>query len=181
MKSEILGTLNPTVGFEKQQISRINLTFAIDKRDSPEHEIQLLDIQISNLVQSLIENELLVLNEKRNRRFYTEFRMILHRLYEDSTQILHRFHSESTQILRKFYTDSTQSLHRFYKNSTQILHRVCMILLSLQKLYTLRFLINVLDQIRVLARYFVKINKHTAPNKHIGIKLLAQKYNFLWI
>ena len=111
MKSEILGTLNPTVGFEKQQIGRMNLTFAIDKKDSPEHEIQLLDIQISNLVQSLIENELLVLNEKRNRRFYTEFRMILHRLYEDSTQILHRFHSESTQILQKFYTDSTQSLH----------------------------------------------------------------------
>ena len=111
MKNEILGTLNPTVGFEKQQIGRMNLTFAIDKKDSPEHEIQLLDIQISNLVQSLIENELLVLNEKRNRRFYTEFRMILHRLYEDSTQILHRFHSESTQILRKFYTDSTQSLH----------------------------------------------------------------------
>ena len=111
MKSEIFGTLNPTVGFEKQQIGRMNLTFAIDKKDSPEHEIQLLDIQISNLVQSLIENELLVLNEKRNRRFYTEFRMILHRLYEDSTQILHRFHSESTQILRKFYTDSTQSLH----------------------------------------------------------------------
>ena len=111
MKSEILGTLNPTVGFEKQQIGRMNLTFSIDKKDSPEHEIQLLDIQISNLVQSLIENELLVLNEKRNRRFYTEFRMILHRLYEDSTQILHRFHSESTQILQKFYTDSTQSLH----------------------------------------------------------------------
>ena len=111
MKNEILGTLNPTVGFEKQQIGRMNLTFAIDKKDSPEHEIQLLDIQISNLVQSLIENELLVLNEKRNRRFYTEFRMILHRLYKDSTQILHRFHSESTQILQKFYTDSTQSLH----------------------------------------------------------------------
>ena len=111
MKSEILGTLNPTVGFEKQQIGRMNLTFAIDKKDSPEHEIQLLDLQISNLVQSLIENELLVLNEKRNRRFYTEFRLILHRLYEDSTQILHRFHSESTQILQKFYTDSTQSLH----------------------------------------------------------------------
>ena len=100
MKNEILGTLNPTVGFEKQQIGRMNLTFAIDKKDSPEHEIQLLDIQISNLVQSLIENELLVLNEKRNRQFYTEFRMILHRLYGDSTQILHRFHSESTQILR---------------------------------------------------------------------------------
>ena len=111
MKNEILGTLNPTVGFEKQQIGRMNLTFVIDKKDSQEHEIQLLDIQISNLVQSLIENELLVLNEKRNRRFYTEFRMILHRLYEDSTQILHRFHSESTQILQKFYTDSTQSLH----------------------------------------------------------------------
>ena len=111
MKNKILGTLNPTVGFEKQQIGRMNLTFAIDKKDSPEHEIQLLDIQISNLVQSLIENELLVLNEKRNCRFYTEFRMILHRLYEDSTQILHRFHSESTQILQKFYTDSTQSLH----------------------------------------------------------------------
>ena len=39
--------------------------------------------------------------------------------------------------------------------------------------------INVLDQIRVLARNFVKTNKHTALNKHIGIKLLAQKYNFL--
>ena len=179
MKSEILGTLNPTVGFEKQQIGRMNLTFAIDKKDSPEHEIQLLDIQISNLVQSLIENELLVLNEKRNRQFYTEFRMILHRLYKDSTQILHRFHSESTQILRKFYTDSTQIPLRIYTDFTEILHRVCMILLSLQKLYTLRFLINVLDQIRVLARNFVKINKHTAPNKHIGIKLLAQKYNFL--
>ena len=123
MKNEILGTLNPTVGFEKQQIGRMNLTFAIDKKDSPEHEIQLLDIQISNLVKSLIENELLVLNEKRNRRFYTEFRMILHRLYEDSTQILHRFHSESTQILRKFYTDSTQILHRFYSESTQILQK----------------------------------------------------------
>ena len=179
MKSEILGTLNPTVGFEKQQIGRMNLIFAIDKRDSPEHEIQLLDIQISNLVKSLIENELLVLNEKRNRRFYTEFRMILHRLYEDSTQILHRFHSESTQILRKFYTDSTQIPLRIYTDFTEILHRVCMILLSLQKLYTLRFLINVLDQIRVLARNFVKMNKHTAPNKHIGIKSLAQKYNFL--
>ena len=114
-------------------------------------------------------------------RFYTDSTQSLHRFYGNSTQILHRFHSESTQILRKFYTDSTQSLHRFYKNSTQISHRVCMILLSLQKLYTLRFLINVLDQIRVLARNFVKMNKHTAPNKHIGIKLLAQKYNFLWI
>ena len=124
MKSEILGTLNPTVGFEKQQIGRMNLTFAIDKKDSPEHGIQLLDIQISNLVQSLIENELLVLNEKRNRRFYTEFRMILHRLYEDSTQILHRFHSESTQILWKFYTDSTQILRKFYTDSTQIPVRV---------------------------------------------------------
>lgn len=48
MKNKILGTLNPTVGFEKQQIGRMNLTFAIDKKDSPEHEIQLLDIQISN-------------------------------------------------------------------------------------------------------------------------------------
>ena len=67
-----------------------------------------MDLKSNKLV---IENELLVLNEKRNRRFYTEFRMILHRLYEDSTQILHRFHSESTQILQKFYTDSTQSLH----------------------------------------------------------------------
>ena len=48
-----------------------------------------------------------------------------------------------------------------------------------EEVCTLRFLINVLDQIRALARNFVKINKHTAPNKHIGIKLLAQKYNFL--
>ena len=37
MKNEILGTLNPTVGFEKQQIGRMNLTFAIDKKDSPEN------------------------------------------------------------------------------------------------------------------------------------------------
>ena len=44
---------------------------------------------------------------------------------------------------------------------------------------TLRFLINVLDQISVLVGNFVKINKHTVPNKHTGAKLLAQKYNFL--
>ena len=44
---------------------------------------------------------------------------------------------------------------------------------------TLRFLINVLDQISVLVRNFVKINKHTGPNKHTGATLLAQKYNFL--
>ena len=46
-------------------------------------------------------------------------------------------------------------------------------------LSTLRFLINVLDQISVLVGNFVKINKHTGPNKHTGAKLLAQKYNFL--
>ena len=45
--------------------------------------------------------------------------------------------------------------------------------------FTLRFLIIVLDQIRVLVRNFAKIDKHTAPNKHTGVKLLAQKYNFL--
>ena len=55
MKNEILGTLNPTVGFEKQQIGRMNLTFAIDKKDSPEREIQLLDIQISNLLNRKLE------------------------------------------------------------------------------------------------------------------------------
>ena len=44
---------------------------------------------------------------------------------------------------------------------------------------TLRFLINVLDQISVLVGQFVKINKHTGPNKHTGAKLLAKKYNFL--
>ena len=46
---------------------------------------------------------------------------------------------------------------------------------------TLRFLINVLDQISVLVGNFVKMNKHTGPNKHTGAKLLAQKYNFVWI
>ena len=44
---------------------------------------------------------------------------------------------------------------------------------------TLRFLINVLDQISVLVGNFVEINKHTGPNKYTGAKLLAQKYNFL--
>ena len=39
---------------------------------------------------------------------------------------------------------------------------------------TLRFLINILDQISVLVGNFVKINKHTGPNKHTGAKLLAQ-------
>ena len=44
---------------------------------------------------------------------------------------------------------------------------------------TLRFLINVLDQISVLVGHFVKMYKHTGPNKHTVAKLLAQKYNFL--
>ena len=180
MKSEILGTLNPTVGFEKQQIGRMNLTFAIDKKDSPEHEIQLLDIQISNLVKSLIENELLVLNEKRNRRFYTEFRMILHRLYEDSTQILHRFHSESTQILRKFYTDSTQIPLRVYtdftENSTQILHRFHSESTQiLQKFYTdsTQSLHDSTFSSEIL--YSKVPNKCTRPNKSTGEKFCQNK------
>ena len=169
MKNEILGTLNPTVGFEKQQIGRMNLTFAIDKKDSPEHEIQLLDIQISNLVKSLIENELLVLNEKRNRRFYTEFRMILHRLYEDSTQILHRFHSESTQILRKFYTDSTQILHRFYSESTQILQKILHRFYtdSTQSLHDSTFSSEIV--------YSKVPNKRTGPNKSTGKNFFQNK------
>ena len=44
---------------------------------------------------------------------------------------------------------------------------------------TIRFLINILDQISVLVGNFVTINKHTGPNKHTGATLLAQKYNFL--
>ena len=46
---------------------------------------------------------------------------------------------------------------------------------------TLRFLINVLDQISVLVGNFVKINKHTGTNNYTGAKLLAQNYNFIWI
>ena len=176
MKSEILGTLNPTVGFEKQQIGRMNLTFAIDKKDSPEHEIQLLDIQISNLVQSLIENELLVLNEKRNRRFYTEFRMILHRLYEDSTQILHRFHSESTQILRKFYTDSTQIPLRVYTDFTEILHRFHSESTQiLQKFYT-DSTQSLHDSTFSSEIVYSKVpNKRTGPNKSTGEKFCQNK------
>ena len=34
-----------------QQIGKTNPTFAIGKKDSQEHEIQLLDKQIGNLVQ----------------------------------------------------------------------------------------------------------------------------------
>ena len=45
--------------------------------------------------------------------------------------------------------------------------------------HTLRFLINVLDQISVLVGNFVKVNKRTGPNKHTSAKLLAQKHNFL--
>ena len=44
---------------------------------------------------------------------------------------------------------------------------------------TLRFLINVLEQMSVLVGNFVKMKEHTGPNKHTGAKLLAQKYNFL--
>ena len=44
---------------------------------------------------------------------------------------------------------------------------------SSQRECTLRFLINVLDQISVLVGNFVQMNKHT------GAKLLAKKYNFL--
>ena len=43
---------------------------------------------------------------------------------------------------------------------------------------TLRFLINVLDQIRVLVGNFVKFDKRTGPNKHTGAKLSTQKCNF---
>ena len=46
------------------------------------------------------------------------------------------------------------------------------------KTSTLRFLINVLDQISVLVGNFVKFNKRTGPNKHTGAKLLPQKCNF---
>ena len=53
------------------------------------------------------------------------------------------------------------------------------VLFEMSNLHTLRFLINVLDQISVLVGNFVKINKHTGPNKHTGATLLAQKYNFL--
>ena len=41
-------------------------------------------------------------------------------------------------------------------------------------LFTLKFLINVLDQISILLGNFVEMNKHTGPNKHTGAKLLAQ-------
>ena len=54
-----------------------------------------------------------------------------------------------------------------------ILLDICAVVLG-----TLRFLINVLDQIRVLVGTFVKFNKRTGPNKHTGAKLLPQKCNF---
>ena len=44
---------------------------------------------------------------------------------------------------------------------------------SAYRVSTLRFLINVLDPIRVLVGNFVKIDKHTGPNKHTGAKLLT--------
>ena len=48
-----------------------------------------------------------------------------------------------------------------------------------QNVPTLRFLINILDQISVLVGNFIKANKCAGPNKHTSAKLLAPKRYFL--